>query len=371
MSCDEMKLKLAVMTAKKRIRELWYQTGGACYLSFSGGKDSTVVLALIKQMMDEGTIPDGAIPAVYVDTRIELDAIVDFVHWVKDNWYSNVEIIKPEKSFGNVIREYGKPMLSKMRSRNINLIQKQRAKRIPLSSRRSFDYLVGITTSEHQVRLADKNLHFASEQFDIIASSKCCDILKKKPFKNYAIQNDVEGYLTGERANEGGARYRNYNQRLAEGKNVCTVIQGKITKKAPIIDWDDETLEAFIEKYDIPLSKAYTEYGMERTGCYLCPFKQKLAEELAITHQYEPKKYKAALGFLKDVYIAQGVELPFDDAYMAEFRKTFPKYEAMRAEMLRKYRPNSRLLKKYDATHAQVTFDEYIPTDEVGNTEER
>ena len=47
--------------------------------------------------------------------------------------------------------------------------------------------------------------------------------------------------------------------------------------------------------------------------------------------------------WLKDVYIAQNVLLPFDEAYERE-REWRLRYEPMRQEMLRKYRPNSRLI---------------------------
>ena len=48
----------------------------------------------------------------------------------------------------------------------------------------------------------------------------------------------------------------------------------------PIIDWTDKDVEEFIKKYDIPLSKAYTEQGYERTGCFLCPFSLQIEKNL-------------------------------------------------------------------------------------------
>lgn len=41
-----------VTDACHRIEELYYETDGKCYVSFSGGKDSTVLLALIKMCED-------------------------------------------------------------------------------------------------------------------------------------------------------------------------------------------------------------------------------------------------------------------------------------------------------------------------------
>lgn len=63
-----------VTNAMHRIEELYFQTNGKCYLSYYGGKDSTVILAIIKMCEDVLTIPKNGIPAVFCNTGIELDA---------------------------------------------------------------------------------------------------------------------------------------------------------------------------------------------------------------------------------------------------------------------------------------------------------
>ena len=88
-----------VRDACHRIEELYNETDGKCYVSFSGGKDSTVLLALIKLCEDVYTIPPNAIPAVFSNTGIELGVTVDFVKWVKDNYYQNIQIVRPVKPF--------------------------------------------------------------------------------------------------------------------------------------------------------------------------------------------------------------------------------------------------------------------------------
>ena len=45
-------LNTKIVNAMERIEQLVRMTDGKCYLSFSGGKDSTVVLALIKMCQD-------------------------------------------------------------------------------------------------------------------------------------------------------------------------------------------------------------------------------------------------------------------------------------------------------------------------------
>lgn len=311
-----------VREACHRIEELYYETGGKCYVSFSGGKDSTVILALIKLCEEIYTIPEGGIPAVFSNTGIELGATVDFVHWVRDNWYSNVQIIRPDVSFDWVLKNKGKPLRSKVKAEYIHRWN------IGNRSDSVMQNLVdGVTHSGKnatRTKLADRDMHFIAPKFNINVSSKCCFFLKKKPFQKYAIKNDIKGYLYGIRMDEGGARSLNVEGRLHRDQNakICTSVDSKgIIKKAPIIDWSNEDVNDFVERYNVPLSKAYKVYGLDRTGCMGCPFGLQIAKNLEILHTFEPNRYKASMHWLKDVYIAQNVILPFDEDYEREREK--------------------------------------------------
>lgn len=323
---------LNVKKAKQRISSLYYQTSGACCLSFSGGKDSTVILTLIKQL-------GLNIPAVFCDTQIELDATYNFVQWVSENYYP-VTIIKPEKSFSQILKEYGKPIKSKMKSCTLGTYQNN-------PNCQSARYLFGKKLG--RVSIANKDFHILHPDFKIKASDRCCDYLKKEPFKKYMKERGGEGCFTGERVAEGGARAFNAERRVKEGKPICTrIISGKYIVKSPIIDWSDEMVEEFIERENVPLSDAYTKYGRTRTGCCCCPFSKQLTEDLKNLHEYEPRKYKASMFWLKDVYIAQNVVLPFDEEYEKERIEKWKEYEPMRYEMLKKYRPDCKICKDYE-----------------------
>ncbi len=101
--------------------------------------------------------------------------------------------------------------------------------------------------------------------------------------------------------------------RVNAGGTACTRTKGNMIVKLPIVDWTDEDIDEFIKVYNVPLSKAYTIYGADRTGCIGCPFAgQRLSKSLKALSDHEPLRYKAALHWLKDVYIAQDVRLPFD-----------------------------------------------------------
>lgn len=349
------RLDQKITDAMHRIEDLYYSTDGKCYLSFSGGKDSTVVLALIKMCEEIYTLPENSIKAVFCDTGIELGATRDFVKWCKENWYSNIEIIKPKVTFKWVLDNQGKPIKSKLKSEFLSRYQKN-------DNMNAFGYMINGEAPNGKkyikTKIADKDLHILHKSFDIKASSKCCDYLKKKPFADYQKENDMKGYITGIRTGEGGARELATIKRLQAGQKICTATKGKYIVKMPIIDWTNEDVEEFIDKYNVPLSKAYTEYGLTRTGCMGCPFAREITENLKVLYEYEPNRYKASMFFLKDVYIAQNVELPFDEEYEKERKQKWEKdYHRMRAEMIKKYRPCSRLGKKYEFQYEQLRLD--------------
>ena len=99
-------LDLKVAKTKLRIRE-WIDYYGEenVYVSFSGGKDSTVLLDLVRSEYPN-------IEAVFVDTGLEYPELKEFV-----NSFDNVTIIRPKMSFKQVIEKYGYPIISKEQSR--------------------------------------------------------------------------------------------------------------------------------------------------------------------------------------------------------------------------------------------------------------
>ena len=90
-----------IMITQTRIIE-WYQHfEGNVYISFSGGKDSTVLLHIARQMYPE-------IKAAFSNTGLEYPEIQAFA---KDT--PNVDFVYPKMRFPQVITQYGYPLITK------------------------------------------------------------------------------------------------------------------------------------------------------------------------------------------------------------------------------------------------------------------
>lgn len=324
-------LDIAIKEAIERIHKGYRLSEGSIYLSFSGGKDSTVVAELIKM----AELPED-IPFVFADTKIELDATVRFV---KEYDYSNKVILKPRKPFGQVLKEYGKPAISKNKSEWLYTYQKHIDE--PLKTARARQLITGDVERGGEKRgfksknaLAKKHFHFLHPELDYKIANKCCEYMKKKPFTDFGKEMNMKGTFTGIRIAEGGARSLAYKS--------CTVFRKKGKKNEvmvmPIFDWSDELLEEFIQEFNIKLSDAYEVYGASRTGCIGCPFSRTLQDDLTRLHHYEPKKYKAVIKWLGDVYIDQNVKLDFDEEYMKRYEERNKVNEVRRLEMLEKFK---------------------------------
>jgi len=104
---QKLPLDEKIRMTKMRLAQ-WYRFyDGDVYVSFSGGKDSTVLLDICREMYD-------VIDAVHVNTGLEFPEIEKFV-----NETNNVTIIKPKKTFREVVCEYGYPLFSKEISETI------------------------------------------------------------------------------------------------------------------------------------------------------------------------------------------------------------------------------------------------------------
>jgi len=103
-----MDLESKIMLTERRIHDAVREFGiNGLYVAFSGGKDSTVMLDLVR-----GLYPD--VTAVFSDTGLEYPEIRDFVKTI-----DNVIWVKPQTTFKEVVQAKGYPVISKRVARAV------------------------------------------------------------------------------------------------------------------------------------------------------------------------------------------------------------------------------------------------------------
>ena len=255
-------LWMKVEKTKARIRE-WYENyNGEVYVSFSGGKDSTVLLDIVRKMY-----PD--VEAVFSDTGLEFPEIRAFVKSKE-----NVTIIKPDKTFKQVITEKGYPIISKSVSNCVRLARKN------IEDGKE-------TVRVRQIRGLEKGSKFNKGKWEFLLeapfkiSDECCNELKKKPFKKWEKENKKYPMMAT-MASEGGVRKEGY---LKTGCNSF-----KNGKSQPMGFWTEQDVLEYIVINNLEIASVYGDIvkndkglwettGEKRTGCVFCGFGCHLEKE--------------------------------------------------------------------------------------------
>lgn len=245
-----------------RLLEFVHKMGGVdhVYIAFSGGKDSTVLLHIARNIFPN-------IKAVFSNTGLEFPEIVSFVNSV-----DNVDIIKPKVNFREVIIQFGYPLISKEVCNTINGSLKN-----PNNYR---SYKLSGNLKGKSMFDSSKYSYLLFAPFRL--NDKCCKIMKKDPFDDYNKKTNRKPII-GTLASESILRKKIFMQ---QGCNIFT--KGKEISR-PISIWKEEDIWNYINKNNLSISKIY-EKGYTRSGCVFCAFGCHLEhdtnrfEKLRITH---------------------------------------------------------------------------------------
>lgn len=256
-------LEIKEQLTANRIKAYYERLEGNVYVSFSGGKDSTALLHLVRRIY-----PD--VPAVFVDTGLEYPEIRDFVKTI-----DNVIWLKPKMPFTQVIEKYGYPVISKENAQRIREVRETKSEKLKHTR------LYG--DSKGNGKIPEKWKFLINAPFKI--SDRCCHVMKKAPVKKYGKETG-RGAIVGTMAADSRLRAVSYLQR------GCNSFEGR-PMSTPMAFWLESDVWDYIKKYNIPYSKIY-DMGYSRTGCMFCMFglhmeKNNRFERMKITH---PQIYK-------------------------------------------------------------------------------
>ena len=320
---QSLPLRAKIIMTQQRIRQWYEHWDGQVYVSFSGGKDSTVLKHIVDGMYSD-------VPAVFVNTGLEYPEIQQFVRDIKAGKYdcfnSDVEILRPEMRFDEVLKKYGYPVISKQTAQVI------REAKIGLA-KNDGSYAYRIAKLNGTLKKSDgTRSQFNCEKWKFMldapfeVSEECCNVMKKKPAKQYERQVKRKAII-GTMADESRGRYFDW---LRYG---CNSFETKRLASRPISFWTEQDILHYIKEFNVPYASVYgdividenvdgenvlegqinlidylgdwsqedrlTTTGCDRTGCIFCMFGCHLEKEpnrfkrLKETH---PKQYKYCIG---------------------------------------------------------------------------
>lgn len=305
-------LNAKVHMSQARIRE-WYDhfEGNVC-ISFSGGKDSTVLAHIVREFY-----PD--VPMVFANTGLEFPEIQAFAKKM------GALFVRPKMRFDEVISTYGYPIISKENAEAIYRARKIKKENDPHARKREpkredkmwVNWRRKALSGTGAFSSAKRSMYDKSKwlplcrdtQFQI--SHVCCQVMKKDPMKIYQKQTKAYPYI-GTLTEESKLREQ------AWIKHGCNAFDATYKSSQPMSFWTEQDVLKYIYENSLEIASVYgdivavddegMEYdpclsdgcnlkctGCQRTGCIFCGFGVHLEkgetrfQRLAKTH---PKQYE-------------------------------------------------------------------------------
>ena len=291
-------LERKIQVTQAKILEWYYHYGGKVAVSYSAGKDSTVLLDLVRRAFPE-------VPAVFVDTGLEYPENRDFARATP-----NVTFLRPEIPFTQVIGEHGYPIISKEVAHR--LYYARRGSAWAVQHMRGFD---------KNGSYSFFNQRFIKWRFLLEApfpiSARCCDVMKKKPFHRY-VRETGNRTITGTMACESVLRQNTYL------KYGCNAFSKKEPTSQPMSFWLEQDVLRYLQMTRIPYSLIYGDIveesgklvttGAHRTGCMFCMFGLHLEKQpnrfqrMALTH---PKQHNFCVNKLGCGKVLDYIGVPY------------------------------------------------------------
>lgn len=244
-------------------------------LAFSAGKDSTVLLHLLRQFKQD-------IIVIYGNTGIEFPECVRFAHWLKEEWNLNFYEAKPPKehNFKWVVQNYGWPLMGK-------------------------EFGIGGVAHKSSRELFFRDLEERGEltgqyavQAEVPISSACCTILKERPSQKLQKELKVDLVFLGIMASESRRRLFNF----LEYGDLYFAKSQKIWKCHPLSIWTDDDIWQYIRENQVPYSSLYDMgyyknsgewVGVKRNGCMYCGMDLRFPDNhLAIMRHTHPVQWR-------------------------------------------------------------------------------
>ena len=244
--------KIAI--AQQAIREFVDHFGvDGVYISFSGGKDSTVLIHLCRQLYPN-------LVGLFSDTGLEFPEIRDLVQT-----FNNITIVTPKMHHREMLKKCGYPVVSKEQAEWIYRIRSGTSSG---AIQKAF-YGMNLDGTPTRFKLSEQWKYLLNAPFNI--GSGCCKEMKLKPIAEY-VKKTGRVPIIGTTASESALRAQKFLQYGFYN------LEGKKAQCTPMSIWTDGDVWEYIHRFNLPYCKIY-DMGYDRTGCVFCMFGAHLDKE--------------------------------------------------------------------------------------------
>jgi 3'-phosphoadenosine 5'-phosphosulfate sulfotransferase (PAPS reductase)/FAD synthetase len=282
-------LQRKVRVTQTRILEWYERNNGKVYISFSGGKDSTVLLDIARRMYPN-------IEAVFCDTGLEYPEVRAFAMSKE-----NITLINPLKydrkkrayiptNFMEVCKTYGYPIIAKEVAQTLYWAQK--------GQKTALLKMNGLDKNGNPSKFRERFLKYRYlMDAPFYISHKCCDAMKKIPATEYEKRTG-KAPIIATMAAESQLREQKWLE------NGCNAFDVKRPKSTPISFWTEQDVLKYLKMTGIHYASVYGDIvpqdnqlklfendsdrlcttGCDRTGCMFCCF--------GIMHDPELNRFK-------------------------------------------------------------------------------
>ena len=334
---QSLQLEAKIRMSSRRIEAWFVHWDGEVYVSFSGGKDSTVLADIVARFCKKYGYK---LYLLFVNTGLEYPEIQKFVktfsEWLRNTYNIEVQldIVRPEIRFDEVLKTYGYPVISKSVSNTISGARNSIRKglysfRVCQLGIKREEYGGLYDSGEHDYEKSFEKSKFVQTKWrfllesDFEISSHCCNVMKKKPAANYENR-------TGRKPIIATMAHESLNRENAWMKYGCNAFGAKKPKSTPISFWTTQDVLHYIKKYNIPYCSVYGDIhvkqkedgndgqiniidylgcyteedilettGCDRTGCIFCMFGchlEKAPNRFQRLKETHPRQYEYCIG---------------------------------------------------------------------------
>lgn len=272
---QQWSLERKIQVTQTRLLE-WYQYhNGKCYVSFSGGKDSTVLADLSARICKS---LNYKLILWFSDTGLEFPELKqhtkDYTNYLKDKYDIEVELVvdypKDKKgkriTFKDVLFKYGYPLISKNQAQYINEYKHSKSdklKNLRWNGSETHGYF----------KISECYKYLVDAPFEV--SHKCCYVMKKKPAHLFNKERGLIPII-GTMAMESMQRRNTWLQ------NGCNAFNTSNPSSQPMSFWTEQDVLKYLKDFKIPYASVYGDIiiedgiykttGYSRTGCIFCGF---------------------------------------------------------------------------------------------------